>query len=204
MAELSEDEFQLLYGRWQPLKPREVGELLDGAPFRWWIGGGWAIEAAGGTPRRHDDTDVVMLLDDLPTVREWLAEFHLWEAHAGALQPLLAEDEPREGRRQLWVRRDADSPWLCDIQLNPVQEGRWLFKRDARISLPLDELGRTFDGIPYLWAPVMLLHKAKTVRAKDQADFDGVIGALSDDDRRWLDDALALAHPGHPWGRSET
>lgn len=177
--------------------------MLHDAPFRWWVGGGWAIEAAGGAPRRHDDTDVVVLASDLAAVRAWLADFHLWEAHSGALQPLLPGEAPRDGREQLWVRRDADSPWLCDIQLNPSADGRWVFKRDARISLPLDEVGRTVDGIPYLWAPLMLLHKAKSVRPKDQADFDGLIGVLSEEERRWLDEVLALAHPDHPWRRAE-
>ena len=91
--EVPEGELQRLYGRWAPLLPREVARLFEGAPFPWWIGGGWAAEASGAPPRPHADTDVVVLFDDLAAVRSWLADFHLWEAHAGSLRPLLPDDD---------------------------------------------------------------------------------------------------------------
>lgn len=197
---MDEHEFQRLYGRWAPLDPREAAGLLDGAPFRWWLAGGWAIELAGGPPRAHGDTDVVVLFDDLRAVREHFASFHLWEAHEGSLRPLLAGEELRPEREQLWVRRDAAQPWLCDLLLTPSEDGRWLFKRDRRISLPLDELGTTTpDGIPYLRPEVVLLHKARATRDKDDADFAAVAPLLGTDARAWLDEALALVHPDHAW-----
>jgi hypothetical protein len=199
VGELSDAEIERLYGRWEPLVPQEVSRLFEGAPFRWWIAGGWATEAAGAPPRRHADIDVVVLFDDLTVIRSWLSGFHLWEAHAGTLRPLLPGDELQAERDGLWVRRDGDSPWFLDLLLTPSKGGRWLFKRDARISLPLDDLGRTIEGIPYLRPSVVLLHKAKALREKDQTDFDGILPLLSDDEREWLDHALAIAHPDHPW-----
>jgi hypothetical protein len=199
VGELSEEEFQRLYGRWQPYTPQEVAQLLDGAPFLWWIAGGWAAEAAGAPTRRHEDTDIVVLYDDLPAIRSWLSEFHLWEAHAGSLRPLLPGDELHAESQQLWMRRDAENPWVCDLLLTRSQDRQWLFKRDARVSLPLDRLGRTIDGIPYLRPSVVLLHKAKRVRDKDREDFEGMLPRLADAERAWLDQALALAHPEHPW-----
>lgn len=199
MDELSEEAFQQLYGRWQPYTPQEVAQLLDGAPFPWWIAGGWALEASGAPPRKHADTDVVVLFDDLAAIRSWLSDFHLWEAHAGTLRPLLPDDPLLAERDGLWVRRNADNPWVCDLLLTRSKDGRWLFKRDARISLPLDQLGRTIDGIPYLRPSVVLLHKAKALRDKDQADFEGILPQLGDAESAWLDQALATAHPAHPW-----
>jgi hypothetical protein len=197
--ERSDEDFQRLYGRWQPLTPREVADLLEGAGFPWWIAGGWAAEAAGAPARTHEDTDVAVLHDDLPAIRSWLSAFHLWEAHAGSLRPLLPGDELRPGRSGLWVRRDAGSPWICDLLLSRSRDGRWLYKREARVSLPLEELGRTIDGIPYLRPSVVLLHKAKAPRDKDQEDFEGMLPGLAPDERVWLGEALATAHPGHPW-----
>jgi hypothetical protein len=196
---VDEAEFQLLYGRWQPLPPLEVRDLFAGAPFRWWVAGGWAIELATGVERKHDDTDVVVFFDDLPDIRAWLAGFHLWEAHDGALRPLLPGEGLREEREQLWVRRNAGEPWLVDLLLSPSEDGRWLYKRDHRISLPVDELGATKDGISYLQAQVALLHKAKATRDKDEADFESALPLLGSRERAWLDEALALAHPDHPW-----
>jgi hypothetical protein len=199
VEERSEEALQQLYGRWEPYTPEQVAQLFAGAPFPWWIAGGWATEAAGAPPRRHADIDVVVLFDDLPAVRSWLSAFHLWEAHDGTLRPLVPGDELRAAREGLWVRRNADSPWLLDLLLTRSKDGRWLFKRDARISLPLDELALTIDGIPYVRPSVVLLHKAKALRRKDQADFDGILPRLGGGERAWLDRALAVAHPEHPW-----
>jgi hypothetical protein len=199
VAALSEAESQRLYGRWEPLTPHEAAVLFEGAPFRWWIAGGWAAEAQGAPRRTHSDTDVVVLHDDLAEIRSWLSDFHLWEAHAGSLRPLRAGDELRAGREGLWVRRDAESPWVCDLLLTRTQDGRWLFKRAPQVSLPLSEIGRTIDGVPYLRASIVLLHKAKALRDKDQEDFDGMLPRLTESERAWLADALAAAHPDHPW-----
>jgi hypothetical protein len=199
VEKFSEEEFQRLYGRWRPLLPQEVVGLLEDAPFRWWIGGGWAAEASGAPRRPHADTDVIVLHEDLPAVRSWLSDFHLWEANSGSLRPLLPGDELQAGVGGLWVRRDAESPWVFDLLLTLSRDGQWLFKRNTRVSLPLQKLGQTIEGVPYLCAPVVLLHKAKAQRNKDQEDFDGILPGLTNDERAWLDDALAIAHPDHPW-----
>src|SRR5438067_1346887 len=106
---MDEAEFQALYGRWEPLTPHQVRDLLADAPIRWWIAGGYALELGGAAPRPHDDIDVAVLFDDLPVLRERLSAFHLWEAHDG-LRPLLPGEELRPEREQLWLRRDASEP----------------------------------------------------------------------------------------------
>ena len=146
---MDEQEFQALYGRWQPFTPAEVRGLLARAPFRWWLAGGWALELAGAPPRRHEDIDVGVSFDDLEAVREAFRDFHLWEAHEG-LRPLLPGEELRAGREQLWVRSDASHPWRADIVLTPTRGGRWVFKKGNRITLPLDNALAAKDGIEYL------------------------------------------------------
>jgi hypothetical protein len=44
MRERSEADFKGLYGCWQPLAPADVASLFEGAPFGWWIAGGWAAD----------------------------------------------------------------------------------------------------------------------------------------------------------------
>lgn len=199
LDELDDEAFQRLYGRWAGLTPTEVSTLLDGAPFRWWVAGGWAAEAAGGAARRHDDTDVAVLARDLEGARAWLAAFHLWEAHDGTLRPLLPGDALAPRRDQLWVRRDADSPWVLDLALTPTDGDDWLFKRDHSLRLPLDEIGHTVDGVPYLRPCIVFLYKARQQRPKDEADFASALPRLAAADRDWLAAALERVHPGHPW-----
>jgi len=194
-----EAAFQALYGPWQALTPGQVGTLLAGAPFRWWIGGGWALELGESARRDHEDIDIVVLLAELDAVRAQLAAFHLWEAHDGSLKPLLPGERLTPEREQLWVRRNAMEPWIADVVLAPSDGGRWLFKTDHRITLPLDELGVTRDGVPFLKPEVALLHKALLSRAKDESDVAAALPNLGQPARAWLDDALATYLPEHPW-----
>jgi hypothetical protein len=194
--DLDEDAFQSLYGRWNPLEPAQVGELLSTSTAQWWIVGGRAVRA--GAPRRHhEDTDIAVRLDDLDELRKALADWHLWEAHHGTLRPLLPGDTLTEGREQLWARRDAQQPWQLDIQLDRSAE-EWVFKRDARIRAPWPRALVAIDGIPYLRPELALLHKAHLDRPKDRADL--AAAQLDPDARAWL--AAALEQLGHhSWAR---
>jgi hypothetical protein len=194
-----EAAFQDLYGPWRPFTPRVLGELFAEARFRWWIGGGWALELESAARRRHADIDVVVLHAELDAVREHLAQFHLWEAHDGTLRPLPPGCELTPDREQLWMRRRATEPWLADILLTPSVDGRWMFKKDARISLPLGDVGVVRNGLPFLRPEVALLHKAHLARPRDEADFAAVLPWLDERARTWLDDALATYRPEHPW-----
>jgi hypothetical protein len=76
----------------------------------------------------------------------------------------------------------------------------WICRRDQRIRRPYVEIiQRTLDGIPYLAPEIVLLFKAKNPRDKDEADFRGVLPLLDRGRRLWLDDALAVISPTHPW-----
>ena len=132
-------------------------------------------------------------------MQEWFAEYHLWEAMSGTLRPLVPGDALREGPEQLWVRRDATEPWVLDLVLTPTDGVDWLYKRDHRVRRPVDEIGITVDGVRYLRPSIILLYKARLQRPKDDADFESLLPALPGDDVAWLDEALALVAPEHPW-----
>lgn len=196
---LSHEESESLYGPWVGTSPVETMAELAGADFPWWVSGGWALDAATGTSRPHGDTDVVVLRDDLPALRERLAGYHLWEPLDGALRPLRPGDDLTEGCEQLWVRRDAGSPWVWDVLLTETDGGDWLCKRDRSIRLPLDAIGWIHDGVPYLRPEIVLLFKAKHLRAKDLDDFERTLPHLDPAARSWLAEGLRVVHPGHPW-----
>lgn len=182
------------------MRPAHVCDVFFECGFPWWIGGGWAVEAAGGHSRLHEDTDVLVLRRDLDRVRTYLAEYHLWQADSGWIAPLPLRGRLRDDTSQLWLRRNAHSPWELDLLLTPTDGDDWLYKRDARIRRPLNSIGfLADDGIPYLRPEIVLLFKAKLLREKDQADFDSLLPHLSAASREFLAGALIATLPRHPW-----
>lgn len=196
MNDLDEASFQALYGRWSPLDPAGLAALLGGSRVRWWIVGGRAARV-GASPRHHEDTDVAICLADLPALRSHLRDWHLWEPSEQSIRPLRPGAELSQGQEQLWLRRDADHPWVADLALQRYEHA-WVFKKDARVQLPWDRALHTVDSVQYLRPEVALLHKAHLDRPKDRADLGAAV--LTAEARVWLADTLELL--GHTaWAR---
>ena len=200
---LDEEEAHRLYGPWRSRTPAHVVELFAGYAGRWWIAGGWAVEAFTGVPREHGDIDPSIPRSDVALLHRHLdGRLDVWAADQGSLRPVLdpAAALPT-GCSNLWLRRSGADPWEYDVVLMDATATTWTYKRDDRIARPVDEILRTVDGVTYLRPEVQLLHKAPGLRPKDQQDFDACLPLLDGTDRAWLADALRLAHPGHPWIR---
>jgi hypothetical protein len=203
-APLDDDaDFHRWYGRWRRLTPRGAQRLMRGAGIPWWIIGGWAIDAFTGQPRVHEDIDISIFTDDLHALVAHLgADYCLWACVSGVLSPLRTAADLPDGCHQLWLRRDAQNPWLADFALNPrAQNGeeQWVSRRDKRIRLPLAQATFEKEGVRYLRPEVMLLMKARHARPKDERDLEVVLPLLDNDRQAWLATALEIAHPGHAW-----
>jgi hypothetical protein len=188
---LDEEEFQLLYGRWDALEPAQVADLFSTASLRWYVAGGRAARL-GAPARHHEDTDVVVRAEDLDQLRQALTNWHLWEASSGSLRPLLPGLAITEGCQQLWARRNAREPWQIDLLLDRSGD-EWVFKRDERIRVPWDRALQTVDGISYLRPEIALLHKAHLDRPKDREDL--AVAQLDAEARAWL--VQTLEQLGH-------
>ena len=182
LKDLDENTFQSLYGRWDPLPPAGVAALLAASSVRWYIGGGRAARI-GAPARRHEDTDVMVRIDDFEELRRTLADWDLWETDSGSLRPLLAGVSLAEGCEQLWARLDAQHPWQLDLLLDRSGD-EWTFKRDPSIRLSWERALHTVDGIAYLRPEVALLYKAKPDRPKDRDDL--AAANLDPEGRAWL------------------
>ena len=197
-----EDAFVALYGAWEPLTPPEVAELLAGFDRPWWIVGGWAVDAATGVPREHEDVDVSMLARDVPALHEHLKDdWHLWNNNGGTIHPLSDEHpEARVPVNQLWIRRNATSPWVMDVILIGDRDGLWVSRRDPEHVAPVDEVTwRHSDGILYQRPEIVLLHKAEKARPKDARDLRTAWPVLDDAARGWLVEQVGRLYPDHPW-----
>jgi len=187
---------------WDPLRPREVAELLHGSAAPWWIAGGYAIDAFLHEHERrpHDDVDVGLLAADQHEVRAALASWEAWCADPpGTLRPWRRGETLAEPVHDVWLRPGEGEPWRLAFVLDTHDADTWVYRRDPRVRRPLHDLVWQEDGVPYLVPEVQLLFKSKTLRTKDEQDFEASLPALDDGQRDWLRAALELAHPGHPW-----
>lgn len=206
--ELSNEDFERLYGPWAAHTPADVAALFKGYAGTWWIAGGWAIEAFTGVRREHEDTDTCVLRSDLSLLRKHLAgTFDVWAAGTTALRPLLPDDDADgsaddvlwETEGQLWTRRSAQDPWEYDLLFNPGTADEWVYRRDELVRMPMSDALWERDGIRYLQPEIQLFFKAAGLRPKDQIDFDNTLPHLDGHRRAWLRQALENESPGHPW-----
>lgn len=198
---VNHDEIIRLYGPWRRRTPEDAAELLRGYPGRWWIAGGWAIEAFTNVPRAHGDIDPGIPRSDEPLLREHLrGRLDIWAADGGTLTPIVGEGAVIPSTcGNLWLRSNGAAPWEYDVILMDSTAECWTYKRDARISLPVAEILWRSDGITYLRPEIQLLHKAPGLRPQDQQDFDACRPLFDNKAVSWLRTALEIAHPGHPW-----
>ncbi|HEX3269221.1 MAG TPA: aminoglycoside adenylyltransferase, partial [Ktedonobacterales bacterium] len=193
-------------GIWEPWSPSDVATFFAPLTVPWWIAGGWAIDLfLGRQTREHEDIDVQILRRDQQAVR---ALFGAWDIQA-ALPPPRDEAWPFRSWRlgeeldadihDVWCRPEPTQPWALQLMLADTQDDSWLFRRMPAIKRPVDTIGCATDEIPYLAPEIQLLYKAKGLRPKDEADFAQVLPALDQERRHWLRNALAEAHPDHPW-----
>jgi len=188
-------------GVWEPFEVATVQALMAGAEVTWWLSGGEALDVfIGRTTRAHADIDISLRRDDLPAFRRFVAErLTLKIAHDGRLHELSGEPLADEVHG-LWARETSTGPWRLQVHLEPVESSEWIYRRDPRVRLPLEQAIRhRDDGLPYVDPAVQLLWKAKDTRPKDEEDFETVVPLLDANARRWLAGAISLSHPSSAW-----
>jgi hypothetical protein len=196
---------------WEAWHPGQVAEMFAGLTVPWYVAAGWALDLfRGEQTREHEDLEVAIpnTAEAFGQVRAALADYEFdvpVGPEPGQLWPL--DSEAFQTRHQTWVSelgRDADGgerrTFRLDVFREPERDGRWVCRRDESMTLPYAEvICHDAAGIPYLAPQFVLLFKAKHVRPKDQADFDGVLPLLTSAQRDWLATTIGRLHPGHDW-----
>lgn len=74
-------------------------------------------------------------------------------------------------------------------------------KRDESIRRGLSSVTiKTREGLSFLAPEVQLLYKSKSLRPKDQQDFENVLPALSKEQLSWLKQTFTIVYKdNHPW-----
>ena len=188
---------------WEPLSVDEVATLFKPLKCQWLIAGGWAIDLfLSKQTRSHADIDVLIRRDDQLEVQNLLADWDLWVADPpGTLKPWTKGQFLRKGLQDIWVRRSPKDPWQIQIMLFDSENEEWIFKRDESIRLNLSAITRRSEaGISFLAPEVQLLYKSKSLRTKDEQDFNNVLPLLKSDQKNWLKNALMKVYKeNHQW-----
>jgi hypothetical protein len=186
---------------WRAWTPVEAARKLAGVAASWCVAGGWALDLwRGRQTRPHDDLEIAILRCDLDLFRSHLKGVRFYAAGSGHVSVLPADAQPPPEKHQVWVLEEPARVWRMDMLLEPGDADVWVCRRDPAIRRPRPAmLGLSSDGIPYLKPEGVLIYKAKAVRPKDETDFAACAPLMDAEARRWLRDALARAHPGHPW-----
>lgn len=189
-------------GRWDPAPLAEVVARFSGLTSRWWVAGGFAIElAVGRRIRSHGDIDVLLLRRDQLAAQRVLAGWQWWAADPpGSLREWVSGEVLPVGVHDIWCRSGPDEPWRIQVMLDESRGEEWVSRRDPRVRRPISTLGMiSADGIPFLAPDVQLYYKAQAPRPKDEEDFNAVLPMLTDQQRRWLLDAITETYGPHPW-----
>jgi len=183
---------------WDPMRLDTAVELFAGAPFRWWISGGIALELhVGESWRDHDDIDIGIVRQDSDVAYRWLEGWEMAVASNGHLTPWRGEPlSPSASQNNVWLRSATSSKWVLDLTVGAGSDTHWASRRDTTIARSwTSAVLRTPDGVPYLAPDLQLLFKAKSARAKDHVDAERVIPVLDPQETLFLSGHLPDDHP---------
>lgn len=186
---------------WKPLAAQAVADLLVELPARWWLSGGAALDQWLGRPiRARSNTDVSVLLSDLPQLVASLpAGLDAWVLRDDDVLVPFAES-PGDVEIQPVLVRDVDqNTWALKVNVEDGTAKGWVYKRDPRLQLPWERAVVDVGGIPTGAPELQLVWKALRPRPEDDLDKNTVLPKLSDEARAWYERCILTIHPHSSW-----
>lgn len=177
-----------------------VAAIMESTGSPWAICGGWAIDLfLGKVTRLHKDVDVAIPRQSQLQVQARLLElgWTLNVAHKGELTPWGENEFLELPVHTIWARKGKE---FFELLLNDWTETEFVYRRDHRISLPVEQAIRFRNCIPFLAPEVVLLYKSNDFdNSINRADLAAALPNLNEEQKSWLRHALALPDSNHPW-----
>ena len=174
---------------------------MQGLEGPWCVAGGWALDLfLGRITRPHQDLEIAIFRQDQHLLRQHLRDWTFQKVVEGRRLTWSADEELKLPIHEIHAYSTKHPLLSFEFLLNERSAEDWVYRRDMRIRMPLDRaILRDIGGLPILCPAIVLLFKAKNCRPKDEEDFQQMAGALSREQRRWLEASLRMGDPDHPW-----
>lgn len=208
---------------------RQANELLQDHGFEYAFCGGWAIDLfIGRETRKHSDIDILAFWPERDMIIEYMQSvgYQVYEMLGGGKAHSLANihDQIKCKRNIFCFTQDCELMRLSatnesdiysvdfkhigqtklnfiEFLFNDKNDTDLLYARNHDIKLALSDAFLIRDSLPYLSPEMCLLYKSTDIeRAGYQSDYDITLSNMSQRQKRWLENALAMLYPeGHKW-----
>lgn len=165
----------------------------------WFFAGGWAIDIfLGKETRDHPDIEIGIFREDQIELKQVLDNWEFKKVVKGEF--ISWNNEFLElPVHEIHAINNMNKQEL-EILLNEFDADNWRFRRDLRISYPLQSaIKYSKVGLPYLAPEIVLLYKVRNTREKDHKDFLSVKDNLNFKQQNWLRQAMKIHEPKHEW-----
>ena len=192
-----------------------MAEVLTELDRPWYVAGGWAIDLYLQKRRRnHKDVDIAVFRRDQLAVQNYLMDrgwkLSKYVGNSVALERMEVSKRLELPDRGILAEPEKTGLPAIDIMLSETKDEQWWYHADPRITHPLRTVGlRSKLGVPILSPEIVLLFKARHLygddpdslrhRQADESDFQDIHGSLTAEGRAWLEWAIGLIRPEHPW-----
>lgn len=173
-------------------------QLLKNWGIDWFIAGGWTIDFfIGYKSRSHKDFEISIWRNDQKFIHDSLPDWKIQKVIPKVKTEIWEKDEYLElPIHEIHANKGNKN---IEILLNENNGCDWIFRRDNRINIIINDFYFTKGNIKVIAPEIVLLYKAKTLNDNDILDFKNTIQLLSKKSRSWLKNALLIYDPNHKW-----
>jgi hypothetical protein len=181
-----------------------VRSLLVDLSCAWGVAGGWAVDLfLDRVTRKHQDIEVAIFREDQLNLQEYLS-MRGWSfeyVRNGRFYPWARAERLLLPVHEIWCRNDSGPLPRLEVLLNERVADTFVFRRDSRITTPIEyAFLRSNSGIPILAPEIVLLYKSRrATESKEDMDFANTLEALDARARQWLLESLVETDPEHVW-----
>lgn len=152
----------------------------------------------GRQTRHHGDLDLGIFRNDQLALQEFLSEWSLSKIVNGEVLEWQSGERISLPAHEIHAISPRGS--TVEILLAESSESDWIYRRDSTIRMPISSAVLiTTSGLRVLAPEIVLLFKSKNPREHDEADFETVRSQLSEEQVKWLLDAISRTDKNHPW-----